>query len=238
MSEFVRAWKGWGLLVLVGMLFDPVSRAQAQDPKQVVELLEKQRQTIRTLHQVAETTVEQDGHKRTSTEELWLQREGETYKQRFVKQLKPKGGKDKNQKAGPSSSLVVCDGEFTWTETKLEDRVLVIKSPSLTEDDFGGVRQAVETGQASLKPEQTINEEKCVVLEVRNGGGVRSTATYWISKRYGLQLKREMTTPDGRKTVVTTQQFEVNKPISQDKFSYTPPEGAQVLEMQAPAPGH
>jgi len=227
-----------GLLALIGILLGPARWAQAQDAEKMVELLEKQRQSVRTLHQVTETAVEYQGGKRTSIDELWLQRDGDTYKQRLVKSAKPKGQQSKPQGAGLSASVMVCDGEFTWTETKLADQVLVIKSPALTEDNFSELRQAVETGSVAIKQEQMVNKLKCVVLEARGAGGAaRGTTTYWVSKRYGLQLKRVTITPDGKKTVLATRTLEVNEPIAEDRFSYAPPAGAQIIEMGAAPQG-
>ncbi len=61
----------------------------------------------------------------------------------------------------------------------------------------------------------------------------KSSKRYWISESYGLILKSLVQQRDGSVAETVTDALTVNEPLSGVTFSYTPPEGARIIDANA-----
>ncbi len=219
---------------LVGMMIlgSLAGAAETQTAGDLLPRLQKRRERVRTLHHKTTATVKDASGTltRTVTVETWEHRKDGKRRFRTVSRTKP--GATAKGAPGLVESLTVSDGTHTWREVHRGDTVLVIKSA--TKPDAANFSGLIKAGRARIKKQEKINQEPCFVIETgtdrKNG---KSTARYWISESYGLILKSVIHQRDGSVAETVTDVLVVNEPLSGVTFSYTPPEGARVLDADA-----
>ncbi|HNQ21982.1 MAG TPA: hypothetical protein PKK06_02700 [Phycisphaerae bacterium] len=206
--------------------------AAAETPEEMLGKLQERFERVRTLHQVTVTTAKSRSGSHEVTDTLWLKRDGESWKMRMERSSKA-AQKERGAGRGDNIQMVtVIDGRFTWTETTVEGNLIAVKTPTEPFDPYTEIRQEIKQGTAKVKPDETLDDEPCVVFEVEKPAGKEKTQiTFWLDKEHGVLLKILRVEPNDQRTETVTRELSVNERLGDDKFTYTPPEGAQVFEM-------
>jgi len=225
--RFSRAIPMAAALLLMPTL---VLAAPARD---VLPSLEKRRARVRNLHHKTETTIKDEKGSviRTLVLETWEHRDGDTRRFKTVSRSHtPKSGGDDADKKKATESVTVSDGKHVWREVRRGDTLMVVKSggdPAPNE-----LESLSRASRALVMGEERVDGHPCIVIESRTKhGGESGSAKYWVSESYGIILRSKVKQRDGSTSVTTTKHLEINEPLSSVKFTYSPPEGATVVDM-------
>lgn len=247
MKYEVRGWVPRTVAsVLAAAFFCP--QVSGQDFEELLDNLAVKRQQLQSLHFVTSTKTTS---KRETTEvrrELWEQREGDLLKYRLETATTRTGAGAKPDGTPPEKSVVVSDGRREWRELRVQGSIMAVASKPTARDEFYELRLLLDQGKARKKAGEMVGEEKCIVLEIVGSDddedsddrpqdlrpkGDRFKASFWISERYGLILKQVTRRSDGSRVELGVLKLAVNKPVEPEKFAYTPPEGATVIDVDA-----
>ncbi len=200
---------------------------------ELLDRLQKQRARVQTVQMTTKSTSRQTDVTRISTIRTWEKRDGEVRKSRVLSETAIGTKPRKGVKSKVSIALTVLDGKWEWRQTRVRESIMVFKSRPATRNEFDRLRDKVRRGDARIKGKETIIGQPCVILEIVSGkGGRRARSTYWISESHGLILKSIVTNADRTSMEMTTTALQVNEPIADAKFAYTPPAGATVIDME------
>jgi outer membrane lipoprotein-sorting protein len=143
-----------------------------------------------------------------------------------------------------STSLVVNDGEFAWSEMAQGEMVTVTKMatqgfyvlPSKIMAPYEGSHEITVADDAE------VDGTLCRVLEVRmkpvEGMPPQGQTTLYFGAEDGLL--RKMLTIDGTGTQTSStllEEIETDIDIDDARFEYTPPKGVEVLDLTGAKPG-
>lgn len=225
-----NAWR-WHQLVLVALLVAAAgSTIQAAPARDVLPGLKQRRMRVRTLYHKTKTTVKdkKGALLRIVTLETWEQREGDKRRLRTVSRTQT--GKDDASKAKATEAVTVDDGTNVWREVRRGPTLMVIKSAS---DPKKSELDALDrVGRSMIKGKEKVDGEPCVIIASGASHGDKSAESkYWVSEAYGIILKSEIKQLNGAVSETTTEKIEINEPIAGVSFSYTPPKGATVVDM-------
>jgi outer membrane lipoprotein-sorting protein len=138
-----------------------------------------------------------------------------------------------------STSTMVSDGEFFYTLTEEGGKKTVIKSlapeekmyhPKYMFDQYRGY------ADVKLLPDEQVSGNDCYVFEVKTkpveGAPPSGWQVIYYQKASGTQAKFEAFDANGKliSSSVTTA-IKINPDISEDRFKFEIPEGAQVTDM-------
>lgn len=129
-------------------------------------------------------------------------------------------------------SKIVGDGEFLWNEQEQMGQKMVtkMKMPPEAMDPATAYKNMVKEGTATVKENASVEGADCTVLEVKGQG---MTSLIYIANDNGVMMKMEGTGDDGTKMTMTAKDVKVNSSLDGVTFTYTPPEGVQVMDMSA-----
>lgn len=203
---------------------------QAEEPAQLLDRVEKLLAAANSWEMDMTMTTKSDMIESKSTTKSWYQKTGDTYKQRIEAETTMT-----MQGMPPQSSqtLVVSDGKHVWMQSSQAGQTMVMKQ-NQNQDPTGmqAVREHVAQGKATVKPSETLDGESHAVLEVVSEmGGDSMKTTYWFNEKTGMMTKQEGQHPVAGHTVMHTTNVKMNPSIPADKFTYTPPDGVQVLDQ-------
>lgn len=127
---------------------------------------------------------------------------------------------------------IVGDGEFLWNEQEQMGQKMVTKMvmPPEAKDPAIAYKNMVKEGTATLKETATVDGAACTVLEVQGQG---MTSVLYIANDSGMLMKMEGNGADGTKMTMTTKDVKLDSALEGATFTYTPPEGVQVMDMTA-----
>ena len=210
--------------------------AEASLPRELLDKLEKRHAQVRTIHSIAtaKTTTRGKSDVKTNRQETWLRRSGKKVQSKILTTATGARSADRSEDSAPK--MIVSDGTSTWSEFRSKAGVMVIKSASKPNDPLSTIRESMRRARASVTGRETIAGEQCAVLEIvfkdrsRGSSQPPRKETYWLTERHGIVVKRVVQVPDGVTKETTITELEVNQPIDDAVFNYTPPEGADVID--------
>lgn len=214
---------------ILGLVATPVA---AETVEELLEKLQAKRVQVLTFHQEKRTTLREGETTRESTVSRWEKRSGGTVRTRVVTKTitRKKGAKD----AVETETLAVYDGKNEWRQIPVAGKTMVFRTKAGARTDLDEVRAAIAEGKARIKGREHILRESCVVIEILSSGrGTGFKATYWVSEKYGIVLTSVSRRADRTGMEMVTTKLEVNEPIDDAKFTYTPPANATVLNADA-----
>jgi outer membrane lipoprotein-sorting protein len=240
---------GLSVVAVVGML--ACGWASAATTEEVLAKLTKQQGAVKTFECDMKSIMSEPGQ------------EGETVghmaMEVIVKDGKPAGSKMNmkqtmtSKEGAVSTMLVVNDGEFLWVEMKSpeSDRVMVMKQKGdsvqgkmsnpnefndmfdlklVGEEDFDGQRMWVLEGTPKPKPKTPA---RGMMMEPPMPGKVRM----FVGQKDTLCHRYIMYNKAGKETVDTQMtKMKLNGKLDPALFKYTPPRGAQVMDMSKGMP--
>lgn len=224
------AWR-WHPLVLVALLVPAVGGTVPAAPaRDILPSLKQRRTRVRTLHHKTIMTVKdkKGAVQRIVTLETWEQRDGDKRRLRTVSRSQE--GKDDTSKTKATEAVTVDDGTHVWREVRRGPTLMVIKSASNPEQSELDALDRVS--RAMVKGKEKVEGEPCVIVASEASHGDKTAQSkYWVSEAYGIILKSEIKQLNGAVSETTTQKLEINEPLSGVSFSYAPPKGATVVDM-------
>lgn len=134
----------------------------------------------------------------------------------------------------PSGDLVVVDGEYAWVYTPSRDPEQVLRAPAPALGrrlDFHGqfLESPRERYEAEYQGTETVAGEPARRIRLRPREPARyREAVVWIGEDdfiHQVEIREE----NGSIRTVTLTDFEVDAPVEEGVFSFTPPPGARVV---------
>jgi outer membrane lipoprotein-sorting protein len=133
------------------------------------------------------------------------------------------------------TSVTVNAADAMWAEQTVNGQTQVMKRPAQPEvSPYTSIRDVLGRPgvTAEVKEDEVVEGDNCTVLEINLGedaGG--ATMTYWFNESNGL-LRRMKSAQVGMGVMTMNMQVvAINQPIDDAKFTYTPPEGTEVIEL-------
>lgn len=217
------------VLVLVALTL-PAQDSRGESVAEALDRLEKKAADVQSIYMATRSTSEEDNTKRQSSFKLWRKKDGAKWKSRMESSV---DSQDKNKQP---ASVTVSDGVYEWREVQVGDTTMIFKSKaaSAAASDFTEIRSRLKNGEAKIKDRDKVEGHACTVIEVSGTeNGNRFQATYWISDDHGLFLRSRVERSDRFKSDTVATEIEVNKPIAESKFAFTPPPGATVIDTES-----
>ncbi len=210
------------------------SPAIAETAEEAFARLEKAGESLKSWEMVMETTSKSDFMDMSGTMSTVSKRDGKIVKSYTEMDSKTKITAMNMEQA--TKAKIVCDGKIVWSETTTNGQVMVMKAP-YTGDTSGieGMKELLKNGKWTVKPSETIDGDKCTVLEQVSGEGAEAiSTTWWYSDKTGMMRKSEISGKTMGKMTSVVKSFKENPTIDESKFNYTPPAGAQVMDAGNP----
>lgn len=145
----------------------------------------------------------------------------------------------------PTNDQIVSDGKTIWYYNEQEKQVMKSSLEKLNEESnsttlISGLGKVKELFNASYASENSIqNSPESYLIELTpkesDSGNEEPYNRIIISVDKDDTLVREiyLFDPFGNKTKITLNNFRINKDISDSVFKFSPPNGAEVVDMSA-----
>ena len=210
------------------------STAMAETADEAFTRLQKAGENLKSWELVMETTSKSDFMDMSGTMSTVSKRDGKIVKSYTEMDSKTKITAMNMEQA--TKAKIVCDGKFVWSETTTSGQTMVMKAPYTGETSgIEGMKDLLKNGKWTVKPSETLDGDKCTVLEQVNGEGAEAiTSTWWYSDKTGQIKKSEISGKTMGKMTSIMKSFKENPTIDESKFNYTPPAGAQVMDAGNP----
>jgi outer membrane lipoprotein-sorting protein len=218
------------LLLMAGM-------AQAETAAEAVRRLHEKSKSVATAHYTQIITNSSQMAESKTTSEVWQMRDenGVTKMRSEMKSEMTMKGMDMPPQK--TEAITVMDGELLWSEMQNMGTTMVTKMKTPPEAQMGleFLVEHVEKGNGRVLEPEAIDGKQCVVIEytmddMMGGAGILQRA--WIAEENGMMLKSVTKGGDMMgDTEMTIKDVKVGIEIDPAKFTYTPPEGAQVMDM-------
>ncbi len=210
--------------------------ASAETAEEAILRLHEKSLEFPTSHftQVITTTSQMVDSK--SVSEVWQKREADgTIKMRteMESEMTMKG---MDMPPTVTKAITVMDGEFVWSEIENPGMSMVtkMKVPPETQRGLEYLVDFVQQGNGRLLDPETIDGKQCVVIEYNMddmAGSMTVVHRAWIAEENGMMLKSSTKGGElGGDTEMVIKDVRTNIDIDPAKFTYTPPEGAQVMD--------
>ncbi len=145
--------------------------------------------------------------------------------------------KPKKYRLEMGDQIVVTDGVTVWSYSKPLNQVLIDKykedERSLTPDHLlmgtSGGYTPVLVGTDRLGKTET----KILKLTPQDEQSMVSSVRLWVDDHDWTVRQVEVTDVNGKLTTYTVQQLKINTGIAESRFSFQPPEGAEVVDLRS-----
>jgi len=142
--------------------------------------------------------------------------------------------KEKKYRIETGSQTIVTDGNTSWSYTPSKKQV-VIDNYKETGNSFSPNKylfQYPENFYSDLTGTEKISGKDVYVLSLkpRESGYVKS-AKLWVGKDDWM-IKKIVITTDESTSTYSVKNIQTNTGVSNSKFSFTPPEGTEVIDMR------
>lgn len=218
-------------MLLVAAAWVLPSPADGEEVEARLQTLRQRRSQVKSLHTVTETIIQQKQRVQRTRFEYWERKKDKAWQSRRTGRTESRARDAKETSV--SESLTVSDGKYQWSELANggAGTRIVIKGEANYEDEFGPLLANVKRGKARAKPGEKVQNLDTVVIDVVSGDRASPfKATYWISEKYGIILRTRMRHADGSSFEMMTKLCEVDTAVPAEKFDYTVPEGAKVID--------
>lgn len=130
--------------------------------------------------------------------------------------------------------IIITDGETSWSYSPKKKQVIVdnYKDEGNTFSPNKFLFNYPENFYSDLEGEENVGGVDCYVIKLspRSGGSVKS-AKIWIDKNEYLIRKINTVTSESSNTYVL-KDISLDAGINSSKFSFTPPEGVEVIDLR------
>jgi len=238
MNHKTPSWslRGLSMMIAVGLaLALPVSLS-GDTPVETVQRLHEKGRQITTAHFTQVIKSSGPMAESISNSEVWQKRKADgTIRMRteMTSEMTYKGLDMPPQK---SESIMVMDGEFVWSEIRMSDSTMVTKMNAPPEAQMGLMHHVdnFEKGEGRLLEPETIDGVRCVVFEYNMedmSGGMSTVYRGWIDEESGMMIKSLMKGDDMVGTTeMRVENVRIGIDIDDEKVTYTPPEGVDVMD--------
>lgn len=218
-------------VVAAGSVYSPP--VAAQSVQQMVSELEAKYRAIETIVMTRRHVATQPKVDKESTTRMWVSNRGGQQRYRIESVTKATVTVKGEARVTETVVTEVCDGRTLWAEQETPAGLRVVKSKSRIKDFYAGVRVVCGAGEPELLEAATVAGQKCVVIrnEIVRGRGLEETITYYVSEANGMIMKTVRELKWGLKQVEEITSLEVNVEVDDSLFSYRPPEGAKVVDL-------
>jgi outer membrane lipoprotein-sorting protein len=233
-----RIWMAFGLLLVLSLAL-----AGCGDRITAEEIVARMQETVedtQDAHAVVSASMNVQGIELSATAEVW-EKSPNKVRAEVLEASEP----------DLVGSIVVSDGQQGWAYEAARNVVRVgsageIETPLPEEmlTELRDVIQAVlDASDVELAGEETVVGREAYKLTLSPkedaeqsffpGGG---TATLWVDQEQWIVLKAEYAGGTFGQGSLEVQSFELNPGLSDDLFTFTVPEGATVVDVEAQAP--
>ena len=142
--------------------------------------------------------------------------------------------KENKYRIEAGSQIIVTDGTTSWNYNSNKKQV-IIDNYKETGNSFSPNKylfQYPENFYSDLSGTETLNGKDVYLLKLspREGGYVKS-AQLWVGKDDWL-IKKIYISTDESTIVYNVKNIQLNPGLSNSKFTFTPPEGVEVIDMR------
>lgn len=141
------------------------------------------------------------------------------------------------------SVLMVSNGDFVYTLSEQMGQKMATKQkpdPAMAGEPKKLFEKVKEENNIKILPEETVDGRSAVVLEVSPKTPDQSPVAkslMYFDKETGINIKVVGKDKDGKEVFVNTvSDIKTNVDIPDDKFTFTAPEGVQVMDMTGSMP--
>ena len=137
--------------------------------------------------------------------------------------------------AGPHT--FVTDGEVTWIYDEAKNQLLVNDyvedetAFSLNDFFFKSNEDFAVTEAEAAEVEGEAHH--VLRLEPKRDDAFFTAVTIWMREADGLATRLEVTDVNGTRMTFGLDNIELNPPLEDDLFTFTPPEGAEVIDLRS-----
>lgn len=142
--------------------------------------------------------------------------------------------KENKYRIEAGSQIIVTDGTTSWNYNSNKKQV-IIDNYKETGNSFSPNKylfQYPENFYSDLSGTETLNGKDVYLLKLspREGGYVKS-AQLWVGKDDWL-IKKIYISTDESTIIYNVKNIQINPGLSNSKFTFTPPEGVEVIDMR------
>jgi len=142
--------------------------------------------------------------------------------------------KENKYRIETSSQILVTDGTTSWSYSPGKKQV-VIDNYKETGNTFSPNKylfQYPENFYSDLSGTETMGGKDVYVLKLKpREGGIVKSASLWVGKDDWLIKKIYIQTEEST-TTFNVKNIQINPGLSNSKFTFTPPEGVEVIDMR------
>jgi outer membrane lipoprotein carrier protein len=142
--------------------------------------------------------------------------------------------KENKYRIETGSMIIITDGTTSWSYNSNKKQV-VIDNYKETGNTFSPNKylfQYPENFYSDLSGTETMNGKDVYVLKLRpRESGYVKSAQLWVGKDDWL-IKKIYIQTDESTTTYNVKNLQVNQGLSNSKFTFTPPEGVEVIDMR------
>ncbi|MEO8376475.1 MAG: hypothetical protein ABI579_02300, partial [Candidatus Sumerlaeota bacterium] len=218
-----------GVMAIAAALIAAPCMLNAETPAELLARLKTKSEALKSWEMTMENSMKSQFMENTGTIKTIAKRDGDTMKSYSEMNSETKMQGMASQK---TASKMVSDGSTIWIETKLGDKVSVMKAPYKTDPtSIEAMEELLKDGKWEVKPQETIDGELCDVLAGTSGTPPQViSTTYWMSDKTGHPVKIVIGGGPMGDNVTKVTSFKENPVIDDSKFSYTPPAGVEVMD--------
>jgi outer membrane lipoprotein carrier protein len=142
--------------------------------------------------------------------------------------------KDNKYRIETGNQTIVTDGSTSWSYTPSKKQV-VIDNYKETGNTFSPNKylfQYPENFYSDLDGTETISGKEMYVLKLRpREGGYVKSAKLWVDKTDWIIKKIQIVTDESTSTY-NVKNVQLNVGLSNSKFTFSPPEGTEIIDMR------
>jgi len=129
-----------------------------------------------------------------------------------------------------SNSLMVSDGTMMWSEQENNGQLMVTKMavPEGMGDELAGLRGSFP--DLSVAGHEEVNGIDCVVLQGAMPGG-DGDMKFYVAEASGQIVRTQGTSAQMGTMTTDIKDMKLNVELDESMFQYTPPAGAEVMDM-------
>lgn len=237
------------LLAMIGLLLAACAPREVT-ADEIMRRMETARNNLQTAHVIADVSLASPERNGTFSVEAWAKKTGQT-----DAAGKPIGKLRAKVLSANEQDLVnsefVSDGETFWLYTPKANKVITGKRSDLKQGQAGAADPAAQMMQMQEMLQQLIDganvtiENQSEQIAGRDTWKIRLTpkpetqqqlqlgnvidTTLWVDKQSDLPVKALLDAKDLGRLEATATTLDLNQTIADDRFTFTPPAGAEVI---------
>ena len=133
-----------------------------------------------------------------------------------------------------SAKTIVVDGKTVWSYSPKNKQVEITKFES-EEKEFPtpqGIFNRYADRRAALSGNDRMNGRETYVITLAAQAADGKNVTVWVDRTLNFPVKTEEVSPNGDISTYILSDVRINGKISDSVFTFTPPEGTDVVDMR------